>query len=168
MVPVVRILYQAPEGARTTFLQLGSLHERSTPKHGIFMKAFSSQSFWATFLRFAFNGGGAALVAIATYYLCAAILSFEPLWANFVAYITQFAFGYQMHRAYSFRRSSPNFSSMARYLVMSIAAFALNSVWVWLLTALLGLPIWTPIVPMVAATPIMTFFVARHWVFRVA
>jgi putative flippase GtrA len=130
------------------------------------MRLFWSQSCGATFLRFAVNGGGVALVAVATYCLCAVLLGWAPLLANFVAYATQLALGYQMHRLYSFRQSSTNFFSMARYLVMSVAAFALNSLWVWLLTAILGLASWTPIILMVAATPIMTFLVARYWVFR--
>ncbi|CAD7341531.1 GtrA family protein [Sphingomonadales bacterium 56] len=130
------------------------------------MKLFSSQSYRAAFLRFAVNGGGVALVAVTTYYLCAVLLEWTPLLANFVAYATQLALGYQMHRLYSFGQSGASFSSMARYVVMSVAAFALNSLWVWLLTAILGLASWTPIILMVAATPIMTFLVARYWVFR--
>ncbi len=127
-----------------------------------------SQSCWAAFLRFAINGGGVALVAVATYYMCAVLLGWAPLLANYVAYTTQLALGYQMHRLYSFRQSNINFPSMVRYLVMSVAAFGLNSLWVWLLTGRLGLASWTPIILMIAATPFMTFLVARHWVFRTA
>ncbi|WP_336968247.1 GtrA family protein [Sphingobium aromaticiconvertens] len=132
------------------------------------MRFLWSHSYWAAFLRFAINGGGVALVAVATYCLCAIILGWAPLLANFVAYLTQLVLGYQMHRVYSFRQSDAHFPGIVRYLVMSVAAFALNSLWVWLLTGLLGWANWTPIIMMVAATPVMTFVVARHWVFRAA
>lgn len=130
------------------------------------MRALCKHFRRAAFVRFAINGGGVALVAVATYYLCAVILGWAPLLANFTAYVTQLVLGYQMHRIYSFRQGGANFASMARYILMSVSAFALNSLWVWLLTGLLGLASWAPIILMVAATPVMTFIVARHWVFR--
>lgn len=118
------------------------------------------------FLRFAANGGGIALVAVATYGLCATVLRWAPLAANLFAYLVQLALGYNIHRIYSFARSNADRASIIRYLIMSLAAFGLNSFWIWLLTGIFDLPTLTPIIPMVCVTPLMTFFVARQWVFR--
>lgn len=119
----------------------------------------------AAFARFAISGGGVALVAVATYYLCAVPLALPPLLANLIAYLTQLVVGYQAHRIFSFRQQRRDRASMIRYALMSVGAFALNSLFVWALTDLAGLPRWTPIVPMVALTPLVTFALARYWVF---
>lgn len=119
----------------------------------------------AAFARFAISGGGVALVAVATYYLCAVPLALPPLLANLIAYLTQLVVGYQAHRLFSFRQQRRDAASMVRYAIMSVGAFGLNSLWVWALTDLAGLARWTPIVPMVALTPLITFALARYWVF---
>lgn len=119
----------------------------------------------AAFVRFAISGGGIAFIAVATYYVCAMPLHLPPLLANLIAYLVQLVIGYQVHRIYSFGQVRMDRAGMARYLLLSLSALAMNSLWVWGLTDLAGFARWTPIVPMVAVTPIITFLVARHWVF---
>ncbi len=119
----------------------------------------------AAFVRFAANGAGIALVAIGTYCAGVAWLDLSPLTANLLAYVTQLAVGYQVHRLFSFANAPMTRSSAARYTALSIGAFLLNTLWIWLLTVAVHLPAWTPILPMIALTPVMTFLAARHWVF---
>jgi putative flippase GtrA len=117
------------------------------------------------FARFALNGAGIALVAIGTYGAGIGWLGLSPLAANLLAYLTQLAVGYQVHRLFSFARAPMTRASMIRYALLSVSAFLLNTLWVWLLTHMARLPAWTPVIPMVAVTPIATFLLARHWVF---
>jgi putative flippase GtrA len=129
------------------------------------MMPLDRSSAGAAFVRFAINGGGVALVAISTYFLCAVAIGMPPLYANALAYTVQLVLGYHVHRVYSFGQPRTNLSSIVRYMALSISAFMLNSFWVWMATGLCHLPAWTPIMPMVAITPLMTFLVGRQWVF---
>ena len=47
-------------------------------------------------------------------------------------------------------------------------AFAINSLWVWLLVSNLHLPPLAPIPLMMGATPLMSFLLNRYWVFKAA
>ena len=118
--------------------------------------------------RFVLGGGVVAVVTVATYWVLAVPLGVAPLLANLIAYLTQLVLGYHVHRVFSFK-AGPATGRLGerplRYMLASIGAFALNSVWVWLLTGLAHWPAWTPIIPMVIATPVVTFLVNRHWVF---
>jgi len=119
-------------------------------------------------LRFVISGGLAALVAIGTYYAAAVVCGISPYLANLIAFALQFGVSYWLHRAFSFNVKAEVFGSMSRYALLSVLAFAINTGWVWLLTHALALTAWTPILPMVAVTPCITFFVARYWVFASA
>jgi putative flippase GtrA len=120
------------------------------------------------FLRFAVNGAGVALVAVGAYLAGVHWLGLAPLAANLVAYLTQLAVGYQVHRMFSFAHAPQTRASMMRFGILSVGAFLLNTLWVWLLTGLARLPAWTAVAPMVGLTPIVTFLAARHWVFAKA
>ena len=119
-------------------------------------------------VRFALGGGVVALVSVAVYWLLATPLGVAPLLANVVSSLTHLALGYNVHRIFSFK-AGPAAGGPAerplRYGLAWLGAFALNSLWVWLLTGLAEWPAWTPIVPMVLVTPVATFWVNRRWVF---
>lgn len=119
----------------------------------------------SAFVRFAISGGGVAVVAVATYYLCAVSIGMAPLAANLVAYLIQLMLSYEAHRRFSFRQQRANRKSIAGYCILSLGALGLNSLWVWLLTDVAGQARWTPIMPMVAVTPLVTFAIARRWIF---
>lgn len=119
----------------------------------------------ATLARFALSGGGVAIVAVFTYHICATILGIAPLVANLVAYLVQFMLGYHWHRTFSFAHGPADGAGRARYCATSLGAFGLNSLWVWILAYRLSCPPWTPIIPMVTVTPLVTFCLARYWVF---
>lgn len=116
-------------------------------------------------VRFVISGGVAAVAAVGTYALCAVVLGVPPLLANLIAFVLQFGVSYQLHRVFSFKVDVSLRASMTRYVVVSLSAFGLNTIWVWLLTGALGLAAWTPIVPMIVVTPCLTFLASRHWAF---
>ena len=53
-----------------------------------------------------------------------------------------------------------------RFVTVNIVGYLLNSFWVWLLVERLGGPTWWPILPNLALTPLMTFWLHRYWTFR--
>lgn len=116
-------------------------------------------------VRFVVSGGLAAVAAVGTYYLCAVTLAIAPLLANLIAFAVQFGISFQLHRLFSFKVTVNLIGSISRYVIVSLIAFLLNTLWVWLLTDPLALAPWTPIVPMVFVTPCITFFASRNWVF---
>jgi putative flippase GtrA len=129
------------------------------------MHSLTGSSSWLAFTRFAISGGIAACIAVAVYVACAVVMPFAPLTANLLSYVAQLGVSYQLHRSVSFAGARGGLRSMTRYGALSLAAFACNSLWVWILTHGLRWPAWTPLVPMIAVTPVMTFLLARHWVF---
>jgi putative flippase GtrA len=73
-----------------------------------------------------------------------------------------------MHSQWSFRGhgSERDHRTKARFVIVSIVSYALNSFWVWLLYSHLGWGRAAPIVPMLFVTPLVTFTLNRQWVFR--
>jgi putative flippase GtrA len=71
-----------------------------------------------------------------------------------------------MHSRWSFRDQGTRTRSTAvRFVIVSVISYALNSLWVALITGPLGLgPAW-PIAPMLFVTPAVTFTLNRYWVF---
>ncbi|MEC3910805.1 GtrA family protein [Sphingobium sp. CR2-8] len=129
------------------------------------MRALILSSTWLAFTRFAISGGLAACVAIIVYAACAMMMGLHPQVANLLAYIAQLGVSYRLHRSFSFADAQSGAGSIARYCALSLGAFACNSLWVWICTRGLHWQPWTALLPMIFATPLVTFLLARHWVF---
>lgn len=122
----------------------------------------------AQFLRYGVTGGFVTLLGVAVYWVCAKHAGVAPLLANVAAYLVAMAFGYVLHSRFSFRghgdRDNPA-GRTARFFLVSLVSFALNSLFVWVLTGPLGGPVWWPIPAMVFVTPVIVFVLNRKWVF---
>jgi putative flippase GtrA len=119
-------------------------------------------------VRFIVSGATVTALGVAVYALVALALRWHPQLGNFLAYVVAMASGYLMHSRWSFRDHGGERTHVTkvRFVIVSLISYALNSFWVWLLTAALGLdPAW-PIVPMLFVTPAVTFLLNRQWVFR--
>ena len=118
-------------------------------------------------IRFGLVGGFVTALGAGAY-LVAALAGVAPLLANVLAYITAMATGYVLHSRVSFRghgsRDNPAQRTL-RFVTVSLISFALNSRFVWTMTDPLDLPVWTPVVPMLFVTPLVTFTLNRRWVF---
>jgi len=118
-------------------------------------------------LRFGLVGGFVTALGAGAY-LVAALAGVPPLLANVIAYLVAMATGYVLHSKVSFRghgsRDNPA-QRTVRFVIVSLISFGLNSLFVWALTEPLGLPVWTPVVPMLFVTPLVTFTLNRRWVF---
>lgn len=119
--------------------------------------------------RYAITGGFVTALGIGVYLLAAGPFEIAPLLANVLAYAVCVAVGYVIHSRWSFRghgRRDNVARTTSRFFMVSMVSFALNSVFVWLLTGpLLRGPDWWPTIPMLFVTPLVTFALNRRWVF---
>ena len=122
----------------------------------------------AQLARFIVSGALVTALGVAVYAFVALILRWEPQLGNFLAYLVAVATGYVMHSRWSFRDhgGERTHRTKVRFVIVSAVSYALNSFWVWLLFSHLQLGRAAPIVPMLFATPAVTFVLNRQWVFR--
>ena len=84
------------------------------------------------------------------------------------AYFASLAFGYTVNSRWSFRdrpRSTGQRMEAVRYVLSQNVGLVLNLALTWIVTALLRLPNWSALIPMVILTPLVTFALSRRWVF---
>jgi putative flippase GtrA len=120
------------------------------------------------FVRFGLVGGFVTATSALVYYACATWGGMEPLLANVIGYVVGGALGYVLHSRISFRGHGARDGTArrtGRFATVSLITFALNSLFVWLLTGPLHGPTWWPLVPMVFVTPAVAFLLNRQWVF---
>ena len=119
-------------------------------------------------VRFGITGAFVTALGVGVYALVALVLQWHPQLGNFLAYVTAMTTGYVMHSSWSFRghggERTP--ATKLRFLTVSVISYALNAFWVWLLYTYLDLGRAAPILPMLFVTPMVTFLLNRHWVFR--
>lgn len=119
----------------------------------------------------AYAVGGGAMTALhsACYWLMATFGEIEPYIANSLAAMIAGVAGYNLHSRWTFgaeaRASTPG-TSFARYAVVSLLCYALNSFWVWLVVKHLGMSVTASLVPMILATPWLGFALNRFWAFK--
>jgi putative flippase GtrA len=120
-------------------------------------------------VRFGLVGGFVTALGAGTYWVAATFLGVTPLLANLLGYLIAVAVGYVLHSRVSFKghgsRDNP-LQRTTRFFIVSLVSLLLNSIFVYVLTHLLGGPTWWPVVPMLFVTPILTFLLNRLWVFR--
>ena len=123
----------------------------------------------AQILRFLVTGAASAFIySIVFLGLTYFILPRE--WAEgavLPAFAVAVCFGYQANAAWTFRRSAEEKSSgrFTRYVLSQSGGAALNFFFTWLMVSACHLEPWTALVPSVTITPIVTYLVAKSWVF---
>jgi len=121
-------------------------------------------------LRYAFAGFCVTQLAAAVYSALVISLATHPLLANCMSTAFGLAIGYIAHSRWSFAAGNGDGESLqvARFLLASLIAFAINSFWVWLLVMSLHFSPLAPVPMMMLVTPWISFLLNRHWVFRAA
>ena len=114
---------------------------------------------------------GAAITAggQAIYYVLAETGTTSPLVAIAIAWIVGVVVGYFAHGWISFAGHGERDGHKAmstRFVAVNVFGYLANSFWVWLLVEYSGGPTWWPIIPNVALTPVLTFWLHRRWTFR--
>jgi putative flippase GtrA len=119
-------------------------------------------------VRFGIAGGiTTALYTIVYSPLAAHRITSEQV-ANLIGYLVAMASGYVIHSRWSFRGHGADArQTTIRFFLVSLVSYALNSLWVWVLTgdAMLAGPWWWPLIPVLFVTPLIIFALNRLWVF---
>lgn len=91
-----------------------------------------------------------------------------PLRANIVSTSVGLGIGFLVHNRWSFAGGAAKTETgkLARFMLTSLVALSVNSLWVWLLVSELRLSPLAPVPMMMFVTPWVSFFVNRHWVFK--
>ena len=119
-------------------------------------------------IRYAVIGAAITAGGQAIYYVLAESRTTSPLVAIAIAWIFGVSVGYFAHGWISFAGHGPreDHGRMGlRFVAVNLIGYALNSFWVWLLVDRLGGATWWPIIPNIALTPLMTFWLHRRWTF---
>ena len=119
-------------------------------------------------VRYALTGGLASIVNIGVYWLLAA-RGMNPNLAWAVGFVSAVVVGYVVHSRWSFRghgRRDNLARTGGRFVVVSLVSFAANQFWVWLFVQHFDLPLWAPYPPVLLVTPLLVFWLNRHWVFE--
>lgn len=127
------------------------------------------RALYGQLVRFILTGGFVTVLGAAVYAIPSTFFGVPPLLANVGAYVVAATIGYVMHSRWSFRGHGARDDlgrTGGRFLIVSLISFALNSLWVWLLTDALNLAPWTAVIPMIFVTPAVTFTLNRQWVFN--
>ena len=123
----------------------------------------------AQLVRFALVGGFVTLLGAGVYALLVERTSMHEQLAVFLAYVLCVIVGYVMHSRVSFAgHGERGGAATVRFVVVSLVSYGLNALFTWGLVRGLDLPRWSPVVPIVFVTPLVTFALNRAWVFRPA
>ncbi len=120
-------------------------------------------------LRYAVTGGFVTLISASIYWVLASRLHYAPLLANAAAYVVAVGIGYVLHSNFSFKGHGSRDNQVAlgsRFFAGSLISWALNSLFVWIVTSPMAFhPDWG-LVPIIFITPVFMFVVNRRWVFQ--
>lgn len=116
-------------------------------------------------LKFGLVGLLATAVHAATY-LIAVLKDVAPLAANAGGFCMAFLFSFVGHWRWTFIQSAmPARRAFAKFLLTSLIGFASNGVLTWVSTDALHLPSASALVGILFVTPLLVFFLAKHWAF---
>jgi putative flippase GtrA len=118
--------------------------------------------------RYGVVGVGVTLFQIAIYNALSGPVHLAPLIANTLATGAAMMVGYTIHSRFTFDGHGTRGNvarTGGRFVAANMVGFAANSLWVWLLTAALHWPHWSPSLPMFFVTPVLLFWLNRKWVF---
>ena len=121
-------------------------------------------------IRYAFAGLCVTQFAACIYSAAVLFLRVNPLTANVISTSCGLGAGYLIHSRWSFGSGAASNEAwqVGRFMLASLLAFLINSIWVLLLTTVLRLPPLAPVPLMILATPWISFLLNRYWVFKAA
>jgi putative flippase GtrA len=134
------------------------------------LDGFRRHEAFGQLVRFGIAGGISTVIYAAVYMPLVTWVLPRALWvlANVPAFFVAAACGFFLHSVWSFRdhgTRDPSGRQHVKFLVVQGAGLLLNMAFTWVLTSPLGLPNWSPLLPAVFVTPLVTFAFNRHWVF---
>lgn len=118
----------------------------------------------AGFSRFSLVGGLATLVHLGTVYLADRYLELPVTAVHAQGYLVAFFVSFIGHYHFSFRSKRAWNAALARFLLVSLVAFALSSGIAWTCAAA-GLPRSASLIVGAASVPILSYFANKRLVF---
>jgi putative flippase GtrA len=120
----------------------------------------------ARLLRYAVSGGASALTHFGIGLALAEGLHVRPVAASATGFAASVVVSYVMQHAWVFRSTTGHAVAGSKFLTVTAAAFALNTVVLWLGTEVLTAPY--PLVQAVAlvAIPVLNYTLNSRWTFR--
>ena len=122
----------------------------------------------AQMIRFGLTGVLLTLLVAGGYWIVADIFHVEPMLSMTLNYLVFTGLGYVLHSRFSFRGHGARDKAglrTARFFIVNTTGFIANQFFIWLLVKHLGGPVWWSVIPIVFATPLLTFSLNRRWVF---
>jgi putative flippase GtrA len=119
-------------------------------------------------VRYTISGVGLVIFYSSLYWTAAVPLRIAPLVANTIAFAATLVTGWIIHSRWSFRGHGPETrprTAYAKFLIVNLAGYALNSFWVWLIVERLGQSVGLSILPIAFVTPAASFWLNRRWTF---
>ncbi|WP_433369162.1 GtrA family protein [Actinoplanes sp. CA-142083] len=122
----------------------------------------------AQLLRYAVSGGASALTHFGVGLALAEGLHVRPVAASTAGFVASIFVSYGLQRSWVFRSNAGHAVAGSKFLTVTAAAFALNTVVLWLGTEVLAAPY--PLVQAVAlvAIPVLNYTLNSRWTFRVS
>ena len=128
----------------------------------------------AQMARYAFAGFVITLGVAASYWAIAEFLGVDPMISFTIVFITFSAISYFTHGAFSFKDHGARGTfddkigqhvRIGRFFAVNVIGYVVNQGFIWLLVKELGGPTWWPTIPMIFATPLLTFALHRRFVY---
>jgi putative flippase GtrA len=121
-------------------------------------------------IRYAFAGFCVTQFAACIYSGIVLFVHIDPLVANLLSTGCGLGAGYLIHSRWSFATGASENEAwqVGRFLLASLFAFLINTMWVGLLTKTLHLSPLAPVPLMMLVTPWISFLLNRYWVFNAA
>lgn len=120
------------------------------------------------FGRFALVGLGATLVHVLAYGGGVELCGLRPLAANALGFALGVNVSFAGHRSWTFRDTTgpPVVQSLARFWAVALLGFALNSLFVYVVTGVSGLGYAWAIPCIILLTPVIVFTLSKYWAFH--
>lgn len=122
----------------------------------------------AQMARYALAGFVITLAVAASYWAIAEYLHVDPMISFTIVFITFSAISYFTHGAFSFKDHGARdrqHARIGRFFAVNVIGYVVNQGFIWLLVKELGGPTWWPTIPMIFATPLLTFALHRRFVY---
>ena len=119
-------------------------------------------------VRYLISGGLLTFLYSGVYWTLASLFQVPVLLANTAAFLANLCAGWLIHSRWSFAGHGPDRRPRAaygRFLLVNVAGYALNSLWVWLIVERLGGSVTASLLPIVLVTPPLMFWLNRRWTF---
>lgn len=125
-------------------------------------------------IRYAFAGFAITLAVAGSYWAISEFLSVDPMISFTIVFLFFSGISYVTHGAFSFKdhgargtldNKMGHHVRMGRFLAVNILGYVVNQGFIWVLVKHLHGPTWWPTIPMIFATPLLTFSLHRRFVY---